>query len=574
MAENGADISVNAPYRSDGLKFNTKGSKPNGPRCPASSLNMPWTPFGEVGSYQVDRETLLSVLMYGSPETPEPDFEAFFEKYKFKQQISDMADWFIDQGLAVEVLESPNTGVYVKVKADGSKLQVIADASLRNRSMAYRPKSFVLFAPDHAKEILREPGDTHLFSFDASNFYYAFILPELFHELFPVVFKIPDRDGSCRYIRCLRACFGDTLSPVLTHQALSDIFGVPSTVYIKGLVPKPHPCPWLDSKTDVSACYIDDVIDMGKNLEVVRARYTNKRERVQRYQIPVKPGSIKEGVSDLEFAGKRYVGRKETPFIANTRKNTVKLVALAIRLTEQKYVSSDFLKSLLGSFAFGTVHHKKALPFLSEVNKLAIDGRRENVLSDGVIHDVMIALQLTILPWLPGSEIVWGGYRPGIPLVVVDASAADGLVGMFLFDGEDEVWVASFTVPKKFNNSQQSAELYGLFIALKRGEERFGKTFDVISDSASSISSVTNLKMVATPKERNNLVRKVVRWSYLRPLKVSISWTDTKNNLADDPSREPIYPLNAFKLFSVREFKQFLCKSDKFFLSANQYAQK
>jgi hypothetical protein len=156
----------------------------------------------------------------------------------------------------------------------------------------------------------------------------------------------------------------------------------------------------------------------------------------------------------------------------------------------------------------------------------------------------------------------------------VDAAVSDGFVGMFLFNGLDECWVASFKVPTKFNASQQSAELYGLFIALKRGEERFGMTFDVISDSASSISSVTSLKMSSSPKVRNNLIRKVVRWSFLRPLKVSIAWTDTKNNLADEPSRTPILPLNCFKPYPVADFRRFLSISQSSFLSANSYAQR
>jgi hypothetical protein len=574
LAEASPLISINPPYRRDGRKDQGKYN-PNGPRCPGGFSDLVWTPFGEVGTYHINEDTLLSVLQRTLPEVQEPDFEQFFGKYRYQEAISNMADWFLEKGLAVlETSIPPNTAVYVKIKPDASKLQVIGDASLRNKSMSIKPKNFVLFSCEHAKPVLRADGDTFMCSFDVSNFYHSFILPKLFHSLAPVVLRIPRRDGSSFNIRCLRTCFGDSLSPVLTHQAISDIFGIPSTVYVKGVDPKPHPCPWLNSATDVSGLFIDDILDLGKNRETVHDRYLNKRLSVAKHNMPVKAKSVFEDVLTLDYAGKCYSGKAASPYIANTRKNTIKLIALTIQFTTRKFVSADFISSLIGSFAFGTVHHKKALPFLSEINKLAMEGAKSIPVQDNIVHDVLIALQLSILPWMPGSEMFWSGCRPGTPMVIVDAAVSEGLVGMFLFNGVDECWVASFKVPIKFNTSQQSAELYGLFIALKRGEERFGSTFDVVSDSASSISSVTNLKMSSSPKARNNLVRKVVRWSFIRPLKVSMAWTDTKNNLADDPSRIPISPLNFFKPYPITDFKRYLSTSQTFFLSANEYAQR
>jgi hypothetical protein len=574
LSEARSFISVKPPYRRDGRK--DQGiSTPYGPRCPGGSQDLTWTPFGDVGTYHINDDTLLSILQNTAPEIPDPEFDVFFKKYKYQEAIANMAEWFVDQGLAViETCIPPNTAVYVKIKPDASKLQVIGDASLRNKSMSFKPKNFVLFSCEHAKPVLRADGDTFMCSFDVSNFYHGFVLPLVFHTMAPVVMRIPRRNGSSYNIRCLRTCFGDSISPVLTHQAISDVFGIPSTVYVKGLDPKPHPCPWLNSNTDVSALFIDDIIDMGKDRRAVHDRYLSKRNSVAKHEMPVKDKSVFEDVLELDYAGKRYSGRTSLPYIANTRKNTVKLIALTVQFITRRFVSADFLSSLLGSFAFGTVHHKKALPFLSEINKLAMEGSKAIPVKTNIIHDVLIALQLSILPWMPGSEIVWAGCRPGTPMVVVDASVADGLVGMFLFNGSDECWVASFKIPTKFNASQQSAELYGLFIALKRGEERFGMTFDVISDSASSISSVTSLKMSSSPKVRNNLIRKVVRWSFIRPLRVSIAWTDTKNNLADEPSRTPISPVNCFKPYPVADFRHFLSISQSFFLSANSYTQR
>jgi hypothetical protein len=187
--------------------------------------------------------------------------------------------------------------------------------------------------------------------------------------------------------------------------------------------------------------------------------------------------------------------------------------------------------------------------------------------------DVLIALQISLSPWSPDSEMRWNGFQENIPVVVVDASVKDALVGIFLFHNK-ECWVGSFAIPVKFAASQQSAELYGVFIALKRGWERFGGVFNLVSDSASSVSSVTKFKMSSLPKARNNLIRKIVRWGFMRDMKISMSWTDTKHNLADIPSREIFNPINEFQTYPVGKFSSYLAEAKPFFLSSHAYSQK
>jgi hypothetical protein len=568
------DLMVLPPYRRDG-SVNQGYSNPIGPRWPGvqKSDQLNWVPLGEVGKYFIREDTLLSVLTKGVPEVKDPDFEGFFRKYRYQKPVCDMADWLLEEGLATITLEPPNTAVYVKVKPDGSKLQIIADASLRNKSIGIKPKNFVLFSPEHAKPVMREPGETLFFTFDASNFYYAFVLPQWFQDNIPVILRIPDKDGGAKSLRCSRAAFGDKVSPVLTHQALSEMLDLPSTVYVKGIDPRPHPCPWLDEKKDVSGIYIDDMIEISKDLRAAETRYQYKREKIRERNIPVKQSSVNEGVLDCEFAGKRYSGRINAQFIGNTKKNSAKLVALAMMMVSRNKTSSDDIRSLIGSFAFGTCHHKRALPFLAVLSQKVTEGHRSVDLTGALRMDILISLQLALSPWSPESEIRWDGFKPNDPTVIVDASFKDKLVGIYLFNGK-ECWVGSFTIPTKFADSQQTAELYGLSLALKRGWERFGPTFNVVADSASSISSTTNIKMSALPLVRNLLIRKVVRWSFMREMRISLSWTDTKHNLADIPSREVFKPINNFQVSPVNEFSLYLEQSKAFFLSSQQYSQK
>jgi ribonuclease HI len=512
--------------------------------------------------------------MRGSvPEVKDPDFPGFFQRYKYQKPVCDMADWMVHEGLASFTEEEPNTTVFVKVKPDGTKLQVIADASLRNKSIAFSPKNFVLFSPEHAKPVLREPGPTSMWTFDISNFFHAFVLPQWFHENIPVILRIPESDGVVRSLRCRRAAFGDKFSPVLTHQALSDLLDIPSTVYTKGVDPRPHPCPGLNEKEDASGVYIDDIIEFSKVKPRGEARYLDKRDRIASHRMPVKQKSVHEGVEDVDFAGKRYSGVVDRQFIANTRKNSAKLVAIAMQVLTKDEVHPDDIRSLIGSFAYGTCHHKQALPFLSGVSLLAAGEGKPAPLSHTLKLDVAIALQISLSPWSPDSEMRWNGFQENLPVVVVDASVKDSLVGIFLFH-RDECWVGSFSIPTKFAASQQSAELYGVFIALKWGWERFREKFNLISDSASSVSSVTKFKMSSLPKARNSLIRKIVRWGFMRNMRVSMSWTDTKHNLADIPSREVFKPINEFQTYPVGKFSTYLVKAKPFFLSSHAYSQK
>jgi hypothetical protein len=576
LAAKSSELVVCAPYsgaRPHGQGFNNLF----GPSWPSSGRlkSLSWIPFGEFGKILVDTPTLEKVRRSSTPEEPDPDFHSFLGKYRFDQSVSDMADWFVEKGLATEELSvPPNTAVYVKIKPNGSKLQVIADASLRNKALPFKPLNFVLFSCEHAKPILRTEGPTHFFSFDASNFYHAFLLPQTFQEEMPVILRIIARDGSHRALRCLRATFGDSFSPVLTHQALSDLFQVPSTVYEKGRDSKPHPCPWLDNSKDLSVMYIDDLLEASKVLDDAHDRYLFRRSKVAERSIPVKPASIKENVSDIEFAGKRYSGAHGLSFIANTKENSIKLIALTIRLLSMKRIPSTFLKSYIGSLSFGCMHNKIALPYLSELNTLSESTKPDVFLQDSVRFDALLALQFAISPWSPESELRWIGFQDSLPSVVVDASVEHSLVGIFIFVKEKECWRGSFTIPKKFNSSQQMAELYGVFIALKKGEERLGPAFNLISDSISSINSVVRIKMSPSPKTRNTLIRKIVRWAYLKPLRVAVSWVDTDHNIADGPSREAVIPINNFSTFPLQKFTSHILTSKEFFLSSDQFIQR
>jgi hypothetical protein len=576
LAAKSGDLVVSAPY--SGSRPHGQGFKnfsgPSWP-LPGRQKSLSWTPFGDFGRILVDTPTLEKVRRSSAPEDPNPDFHSFLGKYRYDQSVSDMADWFVEKGLASEELSvPPNTAVYVKIKPNGSKLQVIADASLRNKTLPFKPLNFVLFSCEHAKPILRSEGLTYFFSFDASNFYHAFVLPQTFQDEMPVILRIIARDGSHRALRCLRATFGDCFSPVLTHQSLSDLFEVPSTVYEKGREPKPHPCPWLDSSKDLSVMYIDDLLEASKVLNDAHDRYSFRRSKIADRSIPVKPTSVKEGVLDIEFAGKRYSGAHGLPFIANTKENSIKLIALTIQLLSPKRVSTTFLKSYIGSLSFGCMHNKVALPYLSELNSLSESEEPEVILKDSIRFDALLSLQLALSPWSPESELRWTGFQDSLPSVVVDASVEHALVGIFIFTSGRECWHGSFTIPKKFNSSQQMAELYGVFIALRKGEERLGPAFNLVSDSISSINSVVRIKMSPTPKARNTLIRKIVRWAYLKPLKVAVSWVDTDHNIADGPSRKAITPINNFSTFPLQKFTSYIQTSKAFFLSSDQFTQR
>jgi hypothetical protein len=489
------------------------------------------------------------------------------------QAVTDMAVWMLNQGLSVTSSQDPNTGVYVKVKPDKSKLQVIADASLRNDSIHWTPLNFILLSLEHVKPLLRLPGNTYFFAFDISNFYHGFILPDLFHELFPIVMIISRPGNTPIIFRCLRCTFGDKFSPVLTHQCLCHILGIPSTVYRKGVDPKPHISPHLDPSSDVSGAYIDDNLDASKDFEECERRYLDKRRRIREFGFSVKPSSVEEGVLDLEIAGRRYSGFDSHPFIANTKKNTIRSIALVIRMILAPSLHISFIRSMIGSLTYASSHHKKALPFLASINRFAEAEQEFICLPHNVKRDTILALQLCLLPWSLDSEIRWSGVSGPHNLIIVDASREDGFVGMITADSESAT-VATIPIPCKFLDSQQSAELFGLYLALKKGEVLFGPEFGVLADSASAISSVSNIKMSSSPRTRNDLMKKFVRWSFCRNLRVSIAWVETDLNLADTPIRTPVRPIGHFMPFDIKKVEESFRLHHPKFLDAHNFFQK
>jgi hypothetical protein len=95
------DLSVQAPYRSSD-RHDLGYKNPKGPRWP-SNPQLSWSPLGKVGRCVITEDTLLSVLSKSEPEVATPDFENFFKKYKAQRPVSEMTDWLIQEGLAVEV---------------------------------------------------------------------------------------------------------------------------------------------------------------------------------------------------------------------------------------------------------------------------------------------------------------------------------------------------------------------------------------------------------------------------------------------------------------------------------------
>jgi len=51
--------------------------------------------------------------------------------YKHSDEIDRMFEWYLENGYGRISSKSPNTGVYVKIKSDGSKLQIISDRSMQ-----------------------------------------------------------------------------------------------------------------------------------------------------------------------------------------------------------------------------------------------------------------------------------------------------------------------------------------------------------------------------------------------------------------------------------------------------------
>ena len=112
------DLICEPPYRRKGVC-----------RCknPKASQKLDWFPFGIVGKINIDDDVFSRCFVRREESQPfDPDS---ILSYHSSEAIDNMFYWYTVNGYGVLSDKVPNTGLYVKMKLDGSKLQIISDRS-------------------------------------------------------------------------------------------------------------------------------------------------------------------------------------------------------------------------------------------------------------------------------------------------------------------------------------------------------------------------------------------------------------------------------------------------------------
>jgi len=266
-----------------------------------SGKKLKWELIGVIGEIVVSVETFRKCCVVNS-EPGEIDIERL-NSYKHSEEIDKMFEWYIENGFGRISEKSPNTGVYVKIKPDGSKLQIISDRSMSNDADRWLPKSFRLFSPDDMKLILRCEEDVWFYSFDVSNFFHSFAIPEEMAREVPVIYRWVQADGRVVSVEALRLVFGSKFSPIVSHAEGCNVIGTKDTVYEKkvdGGFMKLRK--GLGLARDVSGMYIDDFLEASTVKSRAEGRYRENRRKIEERGCGIKPKAVVEDVMEIEFA--------------------------------------------------------------------------------------------------------------------------------------------------------------------------------------------------------------------------------------------------------------------------------
>jgi hypothetical protein len=525
LSKEARDLSCKLPYSAGKGKGLSRGEE------------VKWKPLGKVGRIEVSDEVFERCCERKEDEEMAegdlPSIEEELRSYGFSEELSRMFEWYEKEGFGELCEEEPNTGVYVKVKPDGSKLQVISDRSAANLRDRWKPRSFRMFRAGDVKRLLRTRRDVFFFSFDVSNFFHSFVVPELMRKRVPTIYRKVDCEGAISAIEAGRLVFGSWFSPVVSHVAACDFLGLKDTVFSrcnrdwrKELSEEV----WCEE--DGSGIYVDDFLEASCDLEKAGERYRWKRRKFEEAGCGIKESSIIEGVQALEFAGKAYCGKASCPRIGNTEKNKTKIVAL-LMVVERIGLTRDLVESLVGSISFIGSLTGWCFPFL---NRCSCFVRGVDFPHSELRSDLICALAVALIPWTPFSQFRWDHGFEREKHVFVDAQNDFGRFGVVWF--LDGAWrFISCTIPKKFCGSQQCAELYGVKKAIGMALDKIGWEFVIVSDSVGSLEVLCRMKMATKSWRRNQILRSMVKDWIGKEFLIHVLWVPSEFNPADEGSR-------------------------------------
>jgi hypothetical protein len=320
------------------------------------------------------------------------------------------------------------------------------------------------------------------------------------------------------------------------------MLGVPHRAYVKGVDQKPS-ASVTSSPLEVSSLYVDDDIEASKSCSSACGRFDGKMATAHRFGMFIKPSSVKRGVTALDFAGKHYCGVSNS--IGNMDRNLIKVLALVIRILSDP-VDQLTLLSFIGSVGFLTSHRRWAFPFLSSINMLAARPFAPHCLSPALMLDALSAFAMATVPWSSKAEFTWLERDPSLPTIFVDAQVDHGLVGMVILDLSNSCSSASFDIPIRYRDSQQTAEMYGVKLAIQTGWDRFGGRFNLATDSISSLMGMLKPRMATGSVGRNSIIRSILMKMVFREFKINFLWVPSEHNPSDAPSRVALVPRKAF----------------------------
>ena len=479
-------------------------------------------PLGAAGNYMLSHEDIASHTDYTRPKTvvyPPPHVPVVYNAL-----LLGMATDLLHMGYA-QVTTAPATGsFFVMAKNNSPKPRFIFNGQYANMAHPFHPTHFSLLSFDDLKLLLRSCKPLYMHRTDIQNFYWLIVLPVELSSSF--VATIIGQDLVPFNIALLCAPFGWDFIPTISNTIVHAIID-----YLQA--PDLHLFNYVDDNLLVSSVSPEHA---NNNVNLLRSSLKDNKFIIH---LPGSPKSSLLPTTQAPFVGKDIIsGASPSIHNNNTTNQTTLFYALVV---SSMLLSPKHLQSIIGTFQWASVHNNFAKPFLYALHRLAMLPHHRRIrLHKGGRHALINAAVLSALPWTP-CDISFAFPPSSYHLVFADASHLHANASAVVLLHNLPFFI-SWSIPAKYNSSQQSAELYAFYRAFAFSQRVLGPTA-IVSDSQSTIYSILSLNAGPKNPSRAHLLQKIARLVSKLKAPSFVLWTRSENNPADYPSRNlPVTP--------------------------------
>ena len=477
-----------------------------------------WQPLKGVGDVKLRPEDILPSFDHSRPfKAPKGNLKV--HKAQPTGPILDLLQDLKNNNCIKEVSpnQAPTLNMSVRNRPDGSKALAIADCRDLINKTAIAPSRLEL--PDITSLFRHQDKaqDLWMTKLDISSAYWSTKLPANLPDLFR--FQVGEK-----VFALLSLPFGWSHSPYIFQHKLQKL--VKTCLESGG-------CHMVLVKQ-----YLDDIFLYGNGKDAVKHSTALIASSIEEEGWNInRSKSIFEPTKDLTWLGKRVQIIDNKIFIS-VCVDTITNICILILWISSRPWPQKILHSLTGLMSWATTHSRLALPFL-HASHCYIHAANRQVHPPQQVRNQLIKAMAMLTKPVSSIQIAPAlEFDPALPLLFVDASAAEGFIGAVLVHN-GTVFMSSFLLPKEMceEKMQQLAELYATKRGIQWARSRDLLKFTLITDNLASLWSLKKMSSGICQGKRSKVLKQIATILFENDLSVLIAFCPSIIHPADVPSR-------------------------------------